>query len=61
MKTSNEKEIGLNRAGVTLVGVGLSSTLAMTLAGVPSALILLPVLVTVAGVVICFRWIIDDR
>lgn len=57
MTENNEKEIGLNRAGVTLVSLGLTSTVLMAAYGMPAGLMTLPVVVTMAGLLICTRWI----
>lgn len=57
MMKNNEKEIGLNRAGVTLVSLGLASTALMAVNGISAGLVALPILVTLAGLLICTRWI----
>ncbi|VVT28151.1 hypothetical protein [Marinobacter salarius] len=55
MKTSEEKEIGLNRTGVYLVWLGLAFAVGFAAKALPVWLFALPVGVTVAGILICTR------
>lgn len=50
---AEEKEIGSNRMGVTLVGFGLTFGIGFPINTLPVWLFALPVGVTVAGLLIC--------
>lgn len=55
MKQENEMDIGLNALGGNMVNGGLAGTPVLVVCGAPVWLIMVPVVVTLVGVLICTR------